>query len=251
MVHGGKRQKSSYGTVLKYDGLYRTEEEEESVFRSRSFRSSKAKRFEFGQQDKKHFQDDEDLLSELAHLKLVSNYKDLTAGLDLHLREFEEDTLNNNNNTLKASINKKPTKKKKVKLKYHYEDEMEDEVPELEIKLKSVDSKLKYQKFLPKSTITASKQPLDPIYKKFIKRVQPSKEMIVREIPEDFVSRFKLIHWSTAPLSKHAATSLLQSRFTNSSNNNPQQPLKVSANPSGRIVHKIKVAEILRKRLGI
>lgn len=246
VMYGTKRQKGSYGTVLKYDGMH--DSGEESGFKSRGFRSSRAKRFEFKQQDKKDFQDDEDLVSELGHLKLVPNYRDLSSVLELDLKGFETDSTVLTSNIPSAGGLKK-SKKKKVKLKYHYEDELDQDSLDFEIKLKSVDSKVKFQRNLPKQ-LAIKQSSTDTIYKRFIKKEQSSSPKIINTIPDGYVPKYKLGNLDTAPLTKHAATSLLQSRFTNTSASSlSKQP--EAQQEQQRIVQKIEVSEILKKRLGI
>lgn len=250
----GKRQKTSYGTALKYDSFHHDDDDDEE-FKSKSFRSSRNKRFDFKKQDKRDFQDDEDLVTEFSHLRLVSNYKDLTGPLELKLKEFEKSSVLSSQTIIPNAnnIGLKKSKKKKVKLNYHYEDEVEEEMPDLEIKLKTVDSKLKFQKNLPKaiSTTTFTKQQTDPIYKTFVKKVQPSTPQLLNDIPDDYTSKYRLVHSDSKPLSRYAATTLLKSRFTSSNErtSQPQQPKKPTKEP--RRVEKIEVSDLLKKRLGI
>ncbi|CCH44996.1 hypothetical protein BN7_4575 [Wickerhamomyces ciferrii] len=196
-----KKQKGSLGTAVKWDGIYRsTDEEDGEETRSRAFRSSRTKRYEFKTQDKKDFQDDEDLVEELAHMKLVSNYRDLTGGLDIQLKGFEdipEAPIPGNTGT---TVDKK-SKRKKVKLAYDYEDEDEQDTPEFDIKLKSVDSKMKFQKNIPKmmnKQTTASKQITDPIYKSFIKKLHPEVPKTEYKLPEDYQPKISRNKTTTA-----------------------------------------------------
>lgn len=248
MYGGSGRKRQKYGTELKYDGLHRGEKGEEEGFKARAFRSSRHNRFEFKKQDKKEFQDEEDLVNELGHLKLVSNYRDLTTALEIELNEFDKDTVQQQ---IPSGVSTKKSRKNKVKIKYHYEED-DDETPDLEIKLKTVDSKLKFQKNLPRA-VTPTRQMTDVIYKRFTKKVQPSKPTSKYDIPEDYVSKYRLVHPSSAPLSRHAATSLLNSRFTSS--DSPTQTATSQETSSSerhsRTVQKIEVSELLRKRLGI
>ena len=85
-----KRHKVT-STHLRYDNLHQQDDDSEAddSLRSRGFRSTRDRRFQFSEQGKREFQDEEDIEHEMESMKVISDFKDLSDVLELVLNEAD------------------------------------------------------------------------------------------------------------------------------------------------------------------
>lgn len=247
-MRSSKRHKVS-STEIRYDNLYSGVAEQDLGVRG--FRSSRGNRYLFQEQDKREFQDEEDIEGEMAQLKVLSNFKDLSDALELVLFEFEA------SKEAKKQVKEARRKvKKKVKVKLDYgEDELDDGAEEggIEVQVKRTESKLKYQR----GYVIKRSEQRDPVYKNFIKdedTLLPDLKVEIPTVPKDYKPDFKIKDLKNAPLNKHTASSLLKSKFTASGSPAPP-PLspttKSQQTPAQRVTVQIQVDPLVKKRLNI
>ncbi|ONH70083.1 hypothetical protein BON22_0663 [Cyberlindnera fabianii] len=259
----------------------------------RGFRSSRHNRHEFKQRSREDYTDEYDDahgfhgLHGLHGTTIVSAFKSFCRSLDLtfDLRSFEHDQGTNKD----ARVPPRPTGRgqaKKVKRRrlnftedsndHDAGDDADDNAEQprqLNIKLRNVESKVKFQRELiqrPLSHVT------DPLFPQFTKSVIPARNQI-SEIKKKVIShKYKLRPPSDEALSKKTATSLLKARFTSSGSGSgamsgaalAQNANKISTNAPGaaqhapracqvdrmqptRTISPISLQPILLKRLGI
>lgn len=217
-------------TELRYDNLHIYDNSE---LAQQGFRSTKSNRFQFQKQNKRGFQDNEDIETELEHCKVIYDFKNLCDALDLSMKEYK---------STEEPKTKVLKKKKKIKVNLNYGEDYEEELIDLNSKVKSIDSKLKFQKI-------SKKQEKDLVFTNFTK----DKEILslikinIPIIPTNFITTFKSKDLKKLPLNKHTASTLLSSKFI-------KKGTKVEKNESNvkkNITIPIEVDPIIKKRLNL
>jgi hypothetical protein len=224
-------------TQLKYDAVAFGDED----FQSRGFTSFRNSRHSFGDRSLDDVQDDEDRAHGWNRVRLVSGVRDLCHGLEMTLEGFMQPSADDST----PHTMKRPEKKsKKRKLIMRYEDEKEESgMNQLDVKLRKVESKVKFQREL----LAPQSKPTDPVFRLFQKSFIPPHSSNPPEVPETYVSKY-IVSDRALPISKYTASSILQRRFTSSTDGHEDKNIQL---PTTRTIQKIAINPLLEKRLGI
>lgn len=203
-----------------------------------SFASRRHRRHKFEHRGLEFAQDEEDRSHAWDRVKLVSAVRNLCRGLwPASIRGYDS-TVDQSTVPIMIAKSTEKSRKRKVAMSYH-----EDLEPQrLDLKLRKVESVVKFQKDLVAQR-KASK-PTDVVFKGFHRSTVNAREPVV-SAPDNWSSPY-VISTVSLPLSRHAASTILQSRFTSS--NSPTEVRSVSTT---RTITKIDVSPLLKKRLGL
>ena len=230
---------SSGASNISYDNVYRGDDED--VHTSHGFRSTRQKRFKFVSPSVDDIRDDEDVASGSEGLRVVSGVRDLIGDIDIQWHVVLGDEESHSVNPPCSKPSEKTRRKRRI---VHYDEPPEGELEPLTFKLKKMDSKVKFQRGLVNTK--PAPPPTDATFKGFCKSIQRATTPFIAEV--NYIGKYSLSKGSL-PLSKHAASTILQGRFTTS--NTTGETLHSPQQHNERTVVKVEINPLLLKRLGI